>query len=165
MFKKSLPNLLTTSRLIIAFFVLTNALNAIHFFLLIVLGFLTDFLDGWAARAHKTQTKTGKVLEGVADFALFGVATAIFLYKNGQIELPIATIYLALNLIRELYIYRKKSISFGVPNTLTAFIIAITTIFFKGDLNGFTLVLSCLLVLPISPPKILNKQAYRSYFR
>lgn len=165
MLKKLLPNLLTISRLAIALVITSAEPNRNAFLLLITVGFLTDFLDGWTARTFKAQTKIGEALEGIADFALFGVATAVFLYENGQITLPVAIIYLALNLIRELYIYRKKSIGFGLPNTLTSLIIAITTIFFKGGLNGFTLVLSCFLVLPIKPPKMLNKQTYRSQFQ
>lgn len=79
---KSIPNMLTASRFVIAPFILVAALqdNWILGFWLVVIALLTDFLDGLAAKLLHAQTKLGEHLDPIADFsfAAAGMAGIIF---------------------------------------------------------------------------------------
>lgn len=74
--KKNIPNILSTTRLIMALalpfvFLNTTLLNMLIFYLI---GDATDALDGFLARRWKIQSKYGKIVDPIADKLLNGVA-------------------------------------------------------------------------------------------
>jgi cardiolipin synthase (CMP-forming) len=83
---RSLPNLLSLSRLLLAaaFVVLDRVDVRI---ILVMLALATDYLDGWIARQFGPMTRMGALLDPITDrvFALVGVS--VFLYE-GVLSVP-----------------------------------------------------------------------------
>ncbi|MBN8827145.1 MAG: CDP-diacylglycerol--glycerol-3-phosphate 3-phosphatidyltransferase [Sphingobacteriia bacterium] len=84
---KSLPNILTLSRIVVIpiivglFYLDFRTLCAILF----LYASVTDFLDGYFARAWSMQTNLGRALDPIADKLLVG-AVIIALLDNSQID-------------------------------------------------------------------------------
>lgn len=81
--KKHIPNLLTLCNLVCG---VMAAVQASWGFLhraavLMVIGILFDFLDGFAARLLKVQSPMGKELDSLADVVTSGVVPGIILYN------------------------------------------------------------------------------------
>jgi phosphatidylglycerophosphate synthase len=83
--RKSIPNLLTCSRFIIAPFILIAALqdNWQLGFWLVVIALATDFLDGLAAKAFDAHTKLGEQLDPIADFSFAAAGMAGIIFTGG----------------------------------------------------------------------------------
>ena len=66
---KNLPNFITSIRLFftipLIIFLETN--NTLFVWIIILLGGITDYLDGYFARKFKLKTKTGAILDPLAD--------------------------------------------------------------------------------------------------
>jgi cardiolipin synthase len=76
---RSLPNLLSTSRLALAAaFVVTDSADVR--IVLVMVALATDYLDGWIARQFGPMTRLGALLDPFTDrvFALVGVSTFLF---------------------------------------------------------------------------------------
>ncbi len=75
---RHLPNLLSISRLlavpVLAWLIVARREDA--FFILLVIAWATDGLDGWLARRLDAVTRLGAVLDSVADVALIVVVLA-----------------------------------------------------------------------------------------
>jgi len=87
MFKRNLPNLLTISRtlaipaIILSFYIENKYANSITISIFIF-ACITDFFDGYLARAWKVQSKFGMLFDPIAD-KLIVVSTIIMLvYKH-----------------------------------------------------------------------------------
>jgi len=76
----NLPNILTFSRIIIAFltiFLIFADVNILYVVLAFLLGMLTDTLDGQIARRFNLKTEFGRQFDMIADrFLMIGVALA-----------------------------------------------------------------------------------------
>lgn len=87
MLKKNLPNLLTISRVlaipaIILSFYIENKYADLITISIFIFACITDFFDGYLARAWKVQSKFGKLFDPIAD-KLIVVSTIIMLvYKH-----------------------------------------------------------------------------------
>lgn len=68
---KFLPNILSILRLVLVFFFYCLEPLSISFFVLYGVCGLTDILDGYIARKTKTESKTGAILDSLADFVMF----------------------------------------------------------------------------------------------
>jgi len=77
----NLPNILTFSRIIIAFltiFLIFAEVNILYVVLTFLLGMLTDTLDGQIARRFNLKTEFGRQFDMIADrFLMVGVALAV----------------------------------------------------------------------------------------
>jgi cardiolipin synthase (CMP-forming) len=83
---RSLPNLLSLSRLLLAaIFVVSDRVDVR--IILVMLALATDYLDGWIARQFGPITRMGAMLDPITDrvFALVGVS--VFLYE-GVLSVP-----------------------------------------------------------------------------
>ncbi|CAJ1317372.1 CDP-diacylglycerol--serine O-phosphatidyltransferase [Paenibacillus sp. PK4536] len=80
--KKMLPNLFTLGNLLSGFaaILLISQEQFEISVLLIVVGLVCDFLDGYCARILHATSEFGKELDSLADLITFGVAPAIFAY-------------------------------------------------------------------------------------
>ncbi|WP_168464373.1 CDP-diacylglycerol--glycerol-3-phosphate 3-phosphatidyltransferase [Wolbachia endosymbiont of Ctenocephalides felis wCfeT] len=96
MLKKNLPNLLTISRVlampaIILSFYIQGKYASLITILIFAFACITDFFDGYLARAWKVQSKFGRLFDPIAD-KLIVVSTIIMLiYKqkiNGYTIIP-----------------------------------------------------------------------------
>lgn len=77
---RRLPNLISLSRLVLAaLFVRAGA----HWRLALVLvAAATDFLDGWVARRVNATTRTGALVDPIADRVFALVAVSVFLFEG-----------------------------------------------------------------------------------
>lgn len=78
---RSLPNLISTSRLLLAaaFVVIGRANIRI---VLVMLALATDYLDGWFARRGGSATRTGALLDPFADRVFVLVGVSVFLFEG-----------------------------------------------------------------------------------
>jgi phosphatidylglycerophosphate synthase len=78
---RSLPNLISTSRLALAaaFVVIERADIRI---VLVMVALATDYLDGWIARRAGSMTRTGALLDPFADRVFVLVGVSVFLFEG-----------------------------------------------------------------------------------
>lgn len=102
-FKSKIPNLLTISRIFLAFwcayFALTqNTLSLSCSLILFIVASATDFLDGYLARRWKIISKFGKIVDPIADKILI-ISILIIFTIQGYIPIFITVIIVARELI------------------------------------------------------------------
>ncbi|MDM8334832.1 CDP-diacylglycerol--glycerol-3-phosphate 3-phosphatidyltransferase [Wolbachia pipientis] len=87
MLKKNLPNLLTISRalaipaIILSFYIENKYANLITISIFIF-ACITDFFDGYLARAWKVQSKFGKLFDPIADKLIVVSTITMLVYKH-----------------------------------------------------------------------------------
>ena len=83
--KKQIPNLITLGNLMCGVFATGCAADGdiVSASLLICLGILFDFFDGFAARMLRASSGIGKELDSLADMVTFGVLPSVALYVTG----------------------------------------------------------------------------------
>ncbi len=127
MFIKNLPNLLTTFRIILipiiilSFYIDTKITNIIVASLFMIAS-ITDYFDGYLARAYKVQSNFGKCLDPIADKLLVSVALIMIVYfSNQNLLILIPSIII---ICREIMVSGLReflaSINVGVPVTKLA---------------------------------------------
>ena len=133
----NIPNILTISRLLLVFpLILFLEINKhLYVFILIIIGGLTDYLDGLIARKFSLKTKLGAILDPLSD-KVFYLIPLIFLCKNNLIPFWSLTLIL----IRELIISSlRKSKKDGLPASqlgkLKTFFFLMSLIFFFSPLK------------------------------
>ena len=127
MFKNKIPNLLTTIRIILipiiiySFYMPSKITNIIVASLFLGAS-LTDFFDGYLARALKAQSNFGKCLDPIADKLLVAVSLIMlvnFSNQNSMIVIPAIII-----ICREIMVSGLReflaTINVGVPVTKLA---------------------------------------------
>jgi CDP-diacylglycerol--glycerol-3-phosphate 3-phosphatidyltransferase len=89
MFVRKLPNILTVSRIVIipvivALFYFSDNSRFLHRLTaaLFLVACITDFFDGYLARAWSIQSKLGKFLDPVADKLLVGAVIVMLVHKD-----------------------------------------------------------------------------------
>ena len=82
-----MPNILTISRLLLVFpLILFLEINKpFYVFLLLIIGGLTDYFDGFLARRLNLKTRLGAVLDPLSD-KVFILIPLVFLCKNNSIS-------------------------------------------------------------------------------
>ncbi|UIP91770.1 CDP-diacylglycerol--glycerol-3-phosphate 3-phosphatidyltransferase [Wolbachia pipientis] len=87
MLKKKVPNLLTISRAlaipaIISSFYIESKYASLITILIFMFACITDFFDGYLARAWKVQSNFGKLFDPVADKLVVASTIIMLVYKN-----------------------------------------------------------------------------------
>jgi len=102
----NLPNYITSIRLIftIPLIIFLEKNNIFFVWIIIILGGITDYLDGYIARKFNLKTKTGAILDPLAD-KVFTIIPFIWLCKYEIIPLW----SLSIILIREFFISAFRS--------------------------------------------------------
>jgi cardiolipin synthase len=77
----TLPNSVSLSRLLLAVAFVLSGDRWVRVGLIAVAG-LTDFLDGWLARRNRLETRTGALLDPVADRAFVLAAVSVYLFES-----------------------------------------------------------------------------------
>ncbi|NNC95337.1 MAG: hypothetical protein HKN92_07215 [Chitinophagales bacterium] len=94
MFKRNLPNYITSINLlcgisaIVSFAYLDDRLRYIP--VLVLIGLVADFLDGFVARITKSASEIGKQLDSLADLVTFGVVPgliAVYFLKSDPFQI------------------------------------------------------------------------------
>ena len=143
----NIPNLLSITRLFLVFpLILFLEINKpFYVFILIVIGGLTDFFDGFIARKFNLKTRLGAILDPLSD-KVFYLIPLIFLCKNNLIPFWSLTLIL----FRELIISSLRNLTKdGLPASQLGkfktffFFISVVTFFSPLKvifLNNFALV-------------------------
>jgi len=109
----NIPNLLSISRLFLVFpLILFLEINRpFYVFILIIIGGLTDYFDGFIARKFNLKTRLGAILDPLSD-KVFYLIPLVFLCKNNLIPFWSLTLIL----FRELIISSlRNSAKDGLP--------------------------------------------------
>ncbi len=110
------PNILTISRLLLVFpLILCLELKiTFYVFLLLIIGGLTDYFDGFIARRLNLKTRIGAVLDPLSD-KVFLLVPLVFLCKNDSIPFWSLSIIIS----RELVVSGlRKNTEDGLPASL-----------------------------------------------
>lgn len=76
---RHLASLITVSRIVGAFLLLLTKPLTSFFYFLYALCCISDIADGYIARKTKTESRTGEILDSIADFILIVVVLVIFI--------------------------------------------------------------------------------------
>ena len=152
---KFLVNLLTTIRIILAFFIFGLIMQSngyvLAFFLFMFAGF-TDFLDGYLARKYNLQSVMGEILDPIADkilivFILFALAINLSSYMVGFFASLIISREILVSALRD-YNSRNNNTSATKVTFLAKF--KTTSQIFTISLYLFALAIDSMLLLIIS---------------
>ncbi|KAK6210215.1 Gti1/Pac2 family protein [Colletotrichum tabaci] len=119
---RTLPNLLTLSRLVAAPFVGYFILHDQHAWALGLFAYagVTDLLDGWIARRWKQQTVVGTVIDPMADKMLMTILT-VCLAAQGSLPVWLATIILGRDVGLAMSAIYYRWISLPPPKTFARY--------------------------------------------
>lgn len=128
---KHLPNFITALRIAGSIGLLFCNTNGWMFWTLYVLCGLSDMIDGWLARRLHAESKTGSILDSLADLS-FVVCCAIKLQP--ALSIPswlwiwagIIVIIKIVNQISSLIIIKNICFPHTIPNKLTGFLLFLT---------------------------------------
>ena len=132
---KHLPNIITALRIVGSIGLLFCNVAGWQFWTLYAICGISDMIDGWLARKLHVESKTGSVLDSIADLS-FVACCAIKLLPILSIPswlwiwAGIIVIIKIVNLISSLIIFKKFYLPHTIANKLTGFLlfIAVPTI-------------------------------------
>ncbi|WP_037316490.1 CDP-diacylglycerol--glycerol-3-phosphate 3-phosphatidyltransferase [Ruegeria halocynthiae] len=146
--KWNLPNILTVLRLVAApglavmFLYFTRPYADWFALILFLTAAITDWFDGYLARAWKQETKIGAMLDPIADKAMVVIALMILVGYSGSHWTPWLVLPATVILFREVFVSGLREYLGDVAGTLkvtklakwktTAQMIAIATLFSQG---------------------------------
>ena len=125
----NLPNLLTISRIVVipAIFLsvyITSMWWAIIAAVLFIIASITDYFDGYLARARGETSALGRLLDPIADKLLVTSALVVLLAKPGMVEYKISFIPVIVILCREILVSGLREflreVNVGLPVTRLA---------------------------------------------
>lgn len=125
----NLPNLLTISRIVVipAIFLsvyITSMWWAIIAAILFIIASITDYFDGYLARARGETSALGRLLDPIADKLLVTSALVVLLAKPGMVEYKISFIPVIVILCREILVSGLREflreVNVGLPVTRLA---------------------------------------------
>ena len=125
----TLPNLLTISRIVVipAIFLsvyITSVWWAVFAAVLFIIASITDYFDGYLARARGETSALGRLLDPIADKLLVTSALVVLLAKPGMVETKLSFIPVIVILCRELLVSGLREflreVNVGLPVTRLA---------------------------------------------
>lgn len=125
----TLPNLLTISRIVVipAIFLsvyITSMWWAVFAAVLFIIASITDYFDGYLARARGETSALGRLLDPIADKLLVTSALVVLLAKPGMVETKLSFIPVIVILCRELLVSGLREflreVNVGLPVTRLA---------------------------------------------
>ena len=128
---KHLPNFITALRIVGSIGLLFCNVPGWQFWTLYVFCGISDMIDGWLARKLQAESKTGSVLDSIADLS-FVACCAIKLLPILSIPswlwiwAGIIVIIKIVNLISSLIIFKKFYLPHTITNKLTGFLLFLT---------------------------------------
>ena len=125
----NLPNILTISRIVVipAIFLsiyITSMFWAIIAAILFIVASITDYFDGYLARARGETSDLGRLLDPIADKLLVASALVVLLAKPGMVEYKLSFIPVIVILCREILVSGLREflreVNVGMPVTKMA---------------------------------------------
>ncbi len=146
-FMKFLVNFITVSRIIFSLFfiLLSKNINYNILLVLIIILFLTDFIDGFLARKFNVQTLFGSILDTLAD-KILSIVLIIPLLKENNILYLIVVGEIIIAIINIRARFRRKLTRVCMFGKIKMWLLSITIIFLYLNLfyyisNSFTFLL------------------------
>jgi CDP-diacylglycerol--serine O-phosphatidyltransferase len=175
MFKEFLKiaNMLTVLNIICGFMSIYNVIEGDYELagLLIIYAMFFDFLDGFAARLMKSESKFGRELDSYADFISFGIAPVILVlavfYVNRSLFVDCVLFFYFCSIIYRLIRYNvadSKDEFSGIPSTFTGGFVAFLYVWFPNFYHSvfampFFIIMSLLTISSIPYKKLrITKQ-------
>ncbi len=125
----NLPNLLTISRIVVipviflSIYIMTKAW-AVFAAVLFIIASITDYFDGYLARAHNQTSALGRLLDPIADKLLVASALVVILAKPDMVCTKLSFIPVIVILCRELLVSGLREflreVNVGMPVTRLA---------------------------------------------
>jgi len=78
---RSLPNLISSSRLVLAAAFVVTSQSDVRI-VLVMIALATDYFDGWLARRARSMTRVGAMLDPFADRVFVLVGVSVFLFEG-----------------------------------------------------------------------------------
>ena len=128
---KHLPNFITALRIVGSIGLLFCNVPGWQFWTLYAICGISDMIDGWLARRLHAESKTGSILDSIADLS-FVACCAIQLLPTMSIPswlwiwAGIIVIIKIVNLISSLIIFKKFYLPHSIANKLTGFLLFLT---------------------------------------
>ena len=127
---KHLPNILSSFRIVGAVALLKNNVSGIPFWVFYIVCGISDIADGWLARKLKCVSKTGALLDSMADICFVACCAWKFL---PILELPqwlwlwagVIVVIKVVNQISALVMYRRCYFPHTLANKITGFLLFI----------------------------------------
>ena len=125
----NLPNILTISRIVVipAIFMsvyITSMWWAILSAILFIVASITDYFDGYLARARGETSALGRLLDPIADKLLVTSALVVLLAKPGMVECKLSFVPIIVILCREILVSGLREflmeVNVGMPVTRLA---------------------------------------------
>lgn len=125
----NLPNLLTISRIVVIPVIflsvyITSMWWAVFTAILFIVASITDYFDGYLARARGETSALGRLLDPIADKLLVTSALVVLLAKPGMVEYKISFIPVIVILCREILVSGLREflreVNVGLPVTRLA---------------------------------------------
>ena len=125
---KTLPNIITIFRAIGAFGLLFFGVDGIAFWVLYLACGISDMLDGWIARKYHCESKTGALLDSLADIVFVAcccikLIPVIALPNWLWIWVLVIILIKVINQISALVIYKKCVFPHTIANKVTGFLL------------------------------------------
>ena len=148
---KYIPNIITTTRIIGALYLILLKALSTMFFIIYSLCVISDILDGYIARKTKTATKLGELLDSFADIIFFAVILVKF-FLLARVENHIIYWLIAICSIKVISLvvgfikYRAVAFLHTYANKFTGGVILISfpVMYFLGGITN-TLVILCII--------------------
>lgn len=109
---KNIANIITVLRIPIGLIMLIIGKLNTAFYILLLLGGLSDILDGFFARRLKIQSKLGSMLDSIADIAFFGSSLLVSIKVSMSTLSTTSILLLMVVLILRLFSYIISIIKF-----------------------------------------------------
>lgn len=108
-------------------------------FIVVLLMFISDFLDGFLARKLNQQTRLGQYLDPLADkLAAYSILVSVVLYRDFPLYIFIfGMVREILVVLAALYLFKRKSILVqpNLPGKATIVLLALCTTLFVLDIH------------------------------
>lgn len=126
-----LPNIITLFRIVGSFSLLFCDVTGVSFWIIYALCGISDMVDGWLARKLKCISKTGALLDSIADFCFIACCAWRLL---PILKLPlwlwiwvgVIVVIKVINQLSALVMYRRCCFPHTLANKLTGFLLFIT---------------------------------------
>lgn len=136
---KQAANSITFTRIVLSFIMFFSFHHPWLFFILYLIGGMTDVLDGYIARKTNTQSELGARLDSIADILLFAVIFgSVVLWMGNRVSgyvpcLALIVIIRLANIIIAAYKYHTFAILHTLGNKAAGFLLFLTPVMIRME--------------------------------
>ena len=145
---KNLANCITVSRILMSVLLIATRTFSFAFYVLYIYCGVSDMLDGYIARKSKNATKSGSMLDSIADITFFIISIVkivpfINLHNEIIIWMLIITLIKISNVVCGYINYKKLIFPHTIANKITGLILFITPLILPKNNHLFFEIIIC----------------------